>query len=110
MNQKFISKNSLLVLFIIIILVLVVMLYGFNAKSKIMFTENKKLFLNIDALTDKIAILSSKLNEIDEELKEQLLNLEETRNSLTRERLKNTQLSQDIENRKPKVIDILSTQ
>ena len=109
MNQKLISKNSLLVL-LIIILVLIVMLYGFNAKSKTVFTENKKLLSNIDALADKIAVLSSKLNEIDKQLKEQLLNLEETRNSLTRERLKNTQLSQDIENRKPKVIDILSTQ
>jgi len=110
MNRKLISKNSLLVLFIIIILVLVVILYGFNAKSKTVFTENKKLLSNIDALTDKIAVLSSKLNEIDKQLKEQLLNLQETRNSLTRERLKNTQLSQDIENCKPKVIDILSTQ
>ena len=110
MNQKLISKNSLLVSLIIIILVLIVMLYGFNAKSKTVFTENKKLLLNIDALTDKIAVLSSKLNEIDEELKRQALNLQETKNSLTRERLKNTQLSQDIENLKPKVIEIDSRQ
>ena len=110
MNRKLISKNSLLVSLIIIILVLIVMLYGFNEKSKIVFTENKKLFSNIDALTDKIAVLSSKLNEIDEQLKGQSLNLQETKNNLTRERLKNTQLSQDIENLKPEAIDILSTQ
>jgi len=110
MNQKLISKNSLLVSLIIIILVLIVMLYSFNAKSKTVFVQNKKLLSNIDALTDKIAVLSSKLNEIDEQLKGQSLNLQETKNSLTRERLRNTQLSQDIESLKPKVIDADSTQ
>jgi len=86
------------------------MLYGFSIRSKTVSTQNKNLLSNVEALTDKIAVLSSKLSEIDEQLRRQALMLEETRNSLTRERLKNTQLSQDIENLKPKVIDTDSTQ
>lgn len=97
MAIKFINTKTIIILVSIVILILVVLILGLNAKARLILQENKNLASNLGTLNARVVALSKKLQETISEADRQRSELEETRNKLTQERLRNTQLLQQIE-------------
>lgn len=100
---EFLNVRSITIAFSILVVVLVIFLVGSSGKVKAILQENKNLSSNIEALKAEITTLGEKLQKAVTEANGQRSELEETRNKLTQERLKNTQLKQQIEELEAKV-------
>lgn len=90
------GKVIITILFIAV-LILILVVFGLNARSNLMFKENRELREEISRLTIKGSALTEKLNTDMSELLRERAELEKTRNKLTQERLKNRQLLQEKE-------------
>lgn len=105
---EFLNVRSITIAFSILVVVLVIFLVGSSGKVKAILQENKNLSSNIEALKAEITTLGEKLQKAVTEANGQRSELEETRNKLTQERLKNTQLKQQIEELEAKLSSLSS--
>ena len=94
MAVKLLNAKTTIILLFITALILVLFIFGLNAKSRLILQENDKLSSQISNLNTKILVLSGKLQETILEAEKQRSGLEETRNKLTQERLKNAQFQE----------------
>lgn len=97
MGVKLVNAKTIIVLLFITALILVLFVFGLNAKSRLILRENENLSSQLSTLNDRILAVSGKLQETISQVEKQQAELEGTRNKLTQERLKNTQLQEQIE-------------
>ena len=96
------SSRIIIISVIVVALVQAGIIVMQNGKLRDVFNTNRELIAEMQNITKKLSASSEELNKQSEDLKKQNADLEATRNRLTQERLKNTQLMQTIEQLQPK--------
>lgn len=103
MVTKFINARVAALALSIAILILVFFILGLNAKTKLLLQQNKNLTTTLETLNVKILALSQKIQEVVSEVDRQRTELEETKNKLTQERLRNVELNGQVEELRAKI-------
>ncbi|NQT91049.1 MAG: hypothetical protein HQ558_07335 [Candidatus Omnitrophica bacterium] len=101
MGIKIINAKVIIIVLLAVILGLALFIVTLNGQTKSLIGENSDLSSNIKLLTAKMSGFGKKLQDAAAATKKQSAELEETRNKLTQERLKSTQLKEQIDKLSP---------